>query len=204
MPFLRRNPPRPPEIRINGAFLATILGFLSISSGDKYSCGIEHPEMSQPSSKTTPPSYPEFAVRRETISRYFHPPLPRSTFHDFVSKGKILPVKGIRGFYRLNESLKRLGLREAPCLPVDASKRSIEEILRLALTMIDPAVFPMPPWAVVQEEWDLQEIDHAKHLAEMHREAIESLESFQEKVAYGAGALDAQAELDAESKSDAE
>jgi hypothetical protein len=107
-------------------------------------------------------------------------------------------VKGIRGFYRLNESLKRLGLREVPCLPLEVSKRSVEDILRLALTMIDPVLFPMPPWAVVQEELDLQELDHAKRLAEMHREAIESLESFQEKVAYGAGALDAQAELDAE------
>ena len=34
-----------------------------------------------------------------------------------------MPVKGIRRFYRLNESLKRLGLREVPCLPVDAPKR---------------------------------------------------------------------------------
>ena len=98
----------------------------------------------------------------------------------------------------------RFGLREISCLPVNASKRSIEDILRLALTMIDWAVFPMPPWAVVQEELDLQEIDHAKQLVEMDREAIESLESFQEKVAYGAGALDSQAELDAESKSCAE
>ena len=62
----------------------------------------------------------------------------------------------------------------------------------------------MPPWAVVQEEIDLREIDHAKHLAEMHREVIESLESFQEKAAYGAGALDAQAELEAQTKSGAE
>jgi hypothetical protein len=99
IPTLRRNPPRPPEIRVNGAFLATglatILGFLSISSGDKFCKGAEHPEMSPSQPKTPPPSYPEYAVRRETISRYFHPPLPRSTFHDFVSKGKILPVKGI-------------------------------------------------------------------------------------------------------------
>ena len=108
-------------------------------------------------------------------------------------------MKGIRGFYRLNDSLRRLGLREVPCLPVETSKRSMEDILRLALTMIDPEVFPMPPWVVVQEELDLREIDHAKHLAELHREAIESLESFQEKVAYGAGALDAQAELETES-----
>jgi hypothetical protein len=33
---------------------------------------------------------------------------------------------------------------------------------------------------------------------------IESLESFQEKAAYGAGALDAQEELEAESKTGAE
>jgi hypothetical protein len=38
----------------------------------------------------------------------------------------------------------------------------------------------------------------------MHREAIESQEPFQEKVVYGAGALDAQAELDAQTKSGAE
>jgi hypothetical protein len=121
-----------------------------------------------------------------------------------VSKGKILPVKGIRGFYRLNESLKRLGLWEVPRLPVEASKRSAEDILRLALTRVDAAVFPMPPWVMVQEEIDLRDIDHTKHLEEMHREAIESLESFHEKAAYGVGALNAQAELDAESKTGAE
>jgi hypothetical protein len=36
--------------------LAAISGFLNISSGGKYSWGIEHPEMSHPSSKTPPPS----------------------------------------------------------------------------------------------------------------------------------------------------
>jgi hypothetical protein len=62
------------------------------------------------------------------------PPLASSTFHDFVNKGQIVPLKEIRGFYLL----------------------------------------------------------------------IESLESFQEKAAYGAGALDAQEELEAESKTGAE
>jgi hypothetical protein len=63
------------------------------------------------------------------ISRYFHPPPPRSTFHDFVNHGKILPIKGIRGFYRPSESLKRFGLREVPFLPFEAPKRSRENIL---------------------------------------------------------------------------
>lgn len=44
----------------------------------------------------------------------------------------------------------------------------------------------------------MRELDHAKHLEEMHREAIESLESFQEKAAYGAGALDAESKSGAE------
>jgi hypothetical protein len=49
-------------------------------------------------------------------------------------------VKGIRGFYKLNESLRRLGLREVPSLPQDPSKRTTEEILRMAFTQIDPVV----------------------------------------------------------------
>ena len=63
--------------------------------------------MARASSKSSPSGYPEGAVRRETISAYFDPPMARSTFHDFVNKGKIVPVKGIRGFYKLNESLRR-------------------------------------------------------------------------------------------------
>ena len=47
--------------------------------------------------------------------------MARSTFHDFVNKGKIIPMKGIRGFYLLNASLSRLGLREEPLFAVDAA-----------------------------------------------------------------------------------
>lgn len=57
---------------------------------------------------------------------------------------------------------------------------------------------------MLQEKFDLRELDHATHLAEIHREAIESLESFQEIAAYGAGTLDAQAELEAQTKSGAD
>ena len=78
--------------------------------------------MARASSKSASSAFPEFAVRRETISRFFDPPMARSTFHDFVNKGKIVPVKGIRGFYKLNDSLRRLGLREVPNLPQDPSK----------------------------------------------------------------------------------
>jgi hypothetical protein len=55
--------------------------------------------MSRSASKTqTTTDCPEFAVTRDAFNRYFEKPLPTSTFHDFVNKGKIVPMKGIRGF----------------------------------------------------------------------------------------------------------
>ena len=146
------------------------------------------------SPKDTPAGYPEFAVRRETISRFFHPPLPTSTFHDMVNRGKIIPVKGLRGFYRLNESLRRMGLREVPAIP--SSGRSTGDIIRLALTSIDPAVFPAPAWLLEVEEIDPREADHARLIADLHRDAIEALETAEEKMAYAAGVLDAQHLID--------
>jgi hypothetical protein len=119
---------------------------------------------SPPSSKPSPTGYPEFAVRRETISRFFDPPMPRSTFHDFVNKGKIVPVKGIRGFYRLNDSLRRLGLREVPHPPKE-SKRATEDILRMAFTQIDLLIFPAPAWMLGVEELDQKDVDHARLVA---------------------------------------
>ncbi|TAE91736.1 MAG: hypothetical protein EAZ81_05145, partial [Verrucomicrobia bacterium] len=67
-------------------------------------------------------------MRAEVIGRFFSPPLASSTFHNFVNKGKIVPMKGIRGFYLLNDSLRRLGLREVPNLPGELVTRTAEEI----------------------------------------------------------------------------
>lgn len=69
---------------------------------------------------------PEYAVRWETNSRFFEPPMPSSTFHDFVNKWRIIPVKGIRGFYQLNESFRRLGLRGEKGPLSRASERNLE------------------------------------------------------------------------------
>jgi hypothetical protein len=71
--------------------------------------------MSKTPSKNEPTGYPEYAVRAEFIGRYFSPPLASSTFHDFVNKGKIVPMKGIRGFYLLNASLAGVGPRTVTC-----------------------------------------------------------------------------------------
>lgn len=158
--------------------------------------------MASRSSKVPPSGFPEFAVRRQVISRYFDPPLPRSTFHDFVNKGTIIPMKGIRGFYLLNASLQRLGLREVPSLPESAATRSTEDLLRLAFTLIDPDVFPAPSWMLEVEELDLKDADHARLLADLHREPVTALGSVIEKLAYFGGVLDAQVMMEAEMKSD--
>jgi hypothetical protein len=58
--------------------------------------------------------------------------MPSSTFHDRVKEGLIVPIKHMRGFYRLNDSLRRLVLREVPGLPKPVAGRSLQDIVRLA------------------------------------------------------------------------
>jgi hypothetical protein len=157
--------------------------------------------MASSSSKAPPTGYPEFGVRQEVICRFFDPPLPRSTFYDFVDKGKVIPMKGIRGFYLLNASLSRLGLREVPSLPDQVATRSTEDIVQLAFTMIDPEIFLEPSWMLTVEELDLIEVDHARLIADRHRDSVNALGSVVEKFAYLRGVLDAQVMMEADMKS---
>jgi len=99
-------------------------------------------------------------VRAEVIGRFFSPPLASSTFYDLVNKGKIVPLKGIRGFYKLNDSLRRLGLREVPKLPFDTPGRSPEDIIRFAFSVMAPETFD-PPSRYLDAE-ALSEVDSAK------------------------------------------
>jgi hypothetical protein len=133
---------------------------------------------------------PDFGVQREIISKYFSPPLPRSTFYDLVNKGKIVPIKGLKGFYRLNDSLRRLGLREVAQLP-HSTGRSMEELVRLVFSLIDPTVFPEPSWLLCVEIIDSKDLKLVGLLVEKHAECVEELPSFQEKHAYLQGVLDA-------------
>ena len=154
--------------------------------------GVDTYAMASRSPKDQPATgYPEFAVRRERFNQFFDPPLARSTFHDLVNKGTILPVKGLRGFYRLNESLRRMGLREVTSLP-EVSRRSGEDIVRLAFTLIDPNIFPAPAWLMRENPLDAQDVDHALLVAEKHRANVEALQTAQEKIAYQSGALDSE------------
>ena len=140
-------------------------------------------------SKASPTGYPEFAVRWDTIGSYFNPPLASSTFYGLVDKGKIVPMKGLRGYYCLNDSLRRLGLREVPSLP-DVSRRSGEDLVRLAFMLIDPDIFPAPSWLMREEPLDAQDVDHALLIAQTHRANVEDLQTVQEKIVYQSGVLD--------------
>jgi hypothetical protein len=120
---------------------------------------------------------PDFGVRYETISRYFEPPLARSTFHDKVQDGTIVPMKGMRGFYLLNESLRRLGLREVRELPAEPESRSLEDIVRLAFTLIDRDLFPEPSWLLHVEAIDAKDADHARKLADQYRNKVGSYDN---------------------------
>jgi hypothetical protein len=81
----------------------------------------------------------------------------------------------IRGFYLLNASLRRLGLREVPSLSESAATRSTEDLLRLAFTLVDPEAFPAPSWLLVVEELDLKDADHARLPPDLHRGPVTAL-----------------------------
>jgi hypothetical protein len=103
--------------------------------------------MSRSASNTkTTTDCPEYVVTREAFNRYFEKPMPTSTFHDLVKKGKITKFKPMRGHFLLNDSLRRLGLREVRELPKPPSARSLDDIVRLAFNLIDRNLFPEPSW----------------------------------------------------------
>jgi len=148
--------------------------------------------------KTPPIDGPEFIVSRDFFDRYFERPMPTSTFHDLVNKGKILAWSHLRGRYYLNSSLQRLGLPTVSDLPKDSPGRSLEDICRLAFTLIDPLLFPAPPWLLAEEAIDAVVADHASRLADQYRDNVAVIKTTEEKLAYFAGALDAQFMIEAD------
>jgi hypothetical protein len=146
--------------------------------------------MSKSSAKNEPTNYPEYAVRAEVICRFFSPPLASSTFHDFVNKGRITPMKGIRGFYMLNDSLRRLGLRELAKLPDEIPARTPEEIIHFAFHAIDPEIFYAPSWLLNVETIDAVDLHHAELIAAQHSGHVAILENDRLKYDYLQGVLD--------------
>lgn len=146
--------------------------------------------MSKISTRAEPTGYPEYGVNFETIRSFFDPPLARSTFYDLVNKGKITPLPGIRGFYKLNDSLRRLGLKEVPKPPQDVPARTTEGIIRLAFHLIDPDLFPAPTWLSKAEVIDGADFHHAELVAAQHSTNVAELEHDRLKVNYLQGVLD--------------
>ena len=155
--------------------------------------------MSRPAVKSTAKSEcPEFVVKREVFNLYFGQPLPTSTFHKLVGKGKITRFKHMEGHFLLNDSLRRLGLPEVRELPKPPSAPSMEDVMRLGFTFIDELLFPAPSWLLNAEVIDGKTADHALRLAEQHRAEVEALDHVALKMAYFQGALDAAHLMDAE------
>lgn len=133
---------------------------------------------------------PEFVVKRESFNRYFEKPLPTSTFHKLVSEGKIKRFKHMEGFFYLNDSLRRMGLREVRELPKPPSGPSLEDIVRLAFTLIDRNLFPEPAWLLYVDAIDAKDADHATRLADRCRDKVEAFDHVELKLAYFQGVLD--------------
>ena len=133
----------------------------------------------------------EFAVHWETIAKFFHPPLPRSSFYDLVNKGKIVPLKDMRGYYRLNASLKRLGLPGVESIPGSSVELSNEEIVRFAFWLIDDLYFAAPSWA--SSDFVLGDLDdkYAAHVLKIHEAHVNELDAPELKVSYFQGVIDA-------------
>ena len=140
---------------------------------------------------TSPSDFPEFVATSEAFDRYFEKPLPTSTFHDLVKKGRITPFKHMRGHFMLNESLRRLGLKEVTELPKPPPEPRLEDIYRLAFTMIDDRLFPAPSWLLNVDGISAKDADHAARIASQHRKAIQALNHVELKLAYFQGSLDA-------------
>ncbi len=56
--------------------------------------------------------------------------------------------------------------------------------------------------SLVEEDLDSRDADHARLVADLHRESIEGLDSIEEKIGYFGGVLDAYFMMDAEMKLD--
>jgi hypothetical protein len=146
--------------------------------------------MKKSSQRNEPTGYPEFGVRKEVICGFFSPPMPSSTFHDRVNEGIIVPIKGMRGFYKLNDSLRRLGLREVPEVPQKLATITTEDIIRLAFHAIEPVLFPPPAWLFDVEVIDGRDVDHATLLMERYADPVTALGTDGEKQAFMQGVLD--------------
>ena len=144
----------------------------------------------KPPPSKEPSNLPEYVVRKEVLMRYFKPSISDSTFYELVNKGVIVPFKHLRGYFKLNESLRRMGLKEVPHLPEEMPPRSVEEIIRMAFHLMEPDVFPAPTWMLFTEQITEAEASVARDCIERHQAALKDCESDALKQVYLQGVLD--------------
>jgi len=145
------------------------------------------------------PSSTEFAVRREVLERLFDPPIGRSTFFDLVERGKIAKVRGLRGYYRLNESLRRLGMPEVEKLPgngLDDGPLNDRVLADFALTLCVPEL--PEPSELLTHALSGEDVLTVLRLQRSYSFALKGIKTLPDRLAFAQGVRDAAYGLAAE------
>ena len=134
----------------------------------------------------------EFAVRREVLERLFDPPIGRSTFFDLVERGKIAKVKGLRGYYRLNESLRRMGMPEVERPPGNARDESSLNDRILADFALSLCISELPePSELLIHALSGEEVLKVLRLQRSYSFALRTIKLLPERLAFAQGVRDA-------------
>ncbi len=80
-----------------------------------------------------------------------------------------------------------MGLPPVLDLPLEHRSRSLEDITRLAFTLIDPITFPAPSWLLGEDAIPAADFSHANLIVEKHRKKIEAIENIHLKGACVSG-----------------
>ncbi len=136
----------------------------------------------------------DVAVRRERIQALTDPPVPKSTFFDWVKKGKVVRAKGLRGYYLLNKTRKKLGLPQ-----VDVSRQpetqdpftpnSDRSLTFLALGMIVQEALSVFVEEEVPELITMRDFFLVEAIVRKHKPALAEIKDPVERLAYVGGAL---------------
>jgi len=132
----------------------------------------------------------DFAVTRDVIMKFFSPPIGTTTFYDLVKRSKIAPVPGLRGYYRLNESLKRLKLPPVTKRPYsEKEKDSIMVLSQLALNLLMPGKILTPPQLL--DRWlTVTETEKLKEMVKQFRAALDKFETDEDRMDFAQGVMD--------------
>ena len=164
----------------------------AIRGDDEYDSGMarKEPGKKKAGKRTIPAGMAEFAVDRETLMRFFRPPVSDSTFYKLLKDGYIVPVEAVSGRYRLNLSLVRMGLAPVSEPPGDLEEGKRERIVRLGLWMLAPKFAECPSWLLLREPTD-EELERAALFALSCLPKFKTLQSDRDRKEFVQGAVDA-------------